>query len=73
MKRKMSSPSRPASVAEMTRRTARSRKIRRMTANCAAPSGKTESGHSAGNMGSSARRQAFQRGSIWWGCASPTR
>ena len=66
MRRKMSSPSRPASVAQTMRSTCGALRIFLTRANCflAAAVGTTFRGISSGRMGSVSRRQAFQRGSI---------
>ncbi len=69
----MSSPSRPASVAAMTRSIWREERIFFTTSNWSRVSGRTISGQADGSMGSVSRRQRFHSASIWWGCASATR
>jgi hypothetical protein len=72
MKRKMSSPSRPASVAQMTWETSGAVRARRTMANCGAVFSKTRRGHRRGNMGSVSKLHRRHWASMPSGSSRPT-
>ncbi len=73
MYRKMSSPSRPASVAQTTFSTSGALRTLARASKCPRVFSSAFSGHSPGSMGSRSRRHGFQDGSISCGSQRPTR